>query len=213
MRAWYHLIAALLGLALAALLVTVAFREADQSGSAQSGSPGATQAARGSGSGGANADCARSTPAAGRKPKAIAEAETGLPQIFDGAGVQREVRSSTQRRWFGRLQSFGGNCVDEVVVAERTLTVTMTFPASVPAKTRDGYLIGAINASFQAPLARRALTVNWAAGESTGSVAIRSGAWTQFQQSRRALGLDETMAGLQRYGRRVGLGPQELLIK
>lgn len=210
MRPWHHIIAAFVGLVLAAALVTVAFREADEGGSAQSGD--APAGLRSDASGATNPECGKRSPAQSRSPKAVNEAKTALPDIYDTAGVQRNVQSDVQRRWFARIQAFGGNCVDEVTVAPKELGVSMTFAKDVSPAQRGAFLIGAMDASFRAPLARRLLKLSWASSTADGEILIRSGAWTQFQQSYKALKLPYTLDGLRAYAKRVGLTKQELAI-
>jgi hypothetical protein len=99
-----------------------------------------------------------------------------------------------------------------VTVAPRELTVSLTFADSVDAAERGAFLIGAADASFQPPLARRLLKMNWASDDKDGEIQIRSGAWTQFKQSYKALKLPFTLDGLRAYAKRVGLTEQELSI-
>lgn len=195
MKWWYHVIASILGFALAALIVFLVFGRADQSANPDRASArGAAATAR--------TGCGSIAPSAVTDPAAIAAANGNLPPIVvDG----REVvpARADQRRWFARLVAATGLCAVQVEVTDKTLLVSATYPKGTPVATAGQFAYATLTRGFEPPLNRDAMRVNTQIGSQRRMVATTASAWRSFQRARVLHRLPASIEGLRNSQSRV----------
>lgn len=199
LKRWLHVIAALLGLGLAALIVFLVFGQASEQGSVAGDAPGSA--------GREDALCGSVNAARGREAGTIKQARSNLPTIINEDGVEVTPRDD-QAQWFARLQASSGLCIDEVVVLPQELRISASYPGSMSGGQLDAFAVDALARAFEPPLARTLVRFDTRTGSTKRTIAVRSEAWSAFQTGRAPLGLDRSVAGLRDFAKRTGYDRQ-----
>lgn len=210
MRPLLHVLAALAGVVLAAVIVVLVFEQASREGARQEGE--APQAVQVEGSSGAG--CATVEPAEFDEPDAIARAAKNLPAIIDANQQEVRVVDRRQAAWLARVQAAFGLCVDEIAISPQRTDVIATLPADTTDADVDAYTYHFLQRSFEPPLARNTVALDLSVGEDDRRrLLVRDFAWRAFQRSHRAFGLQPTIDGMRQFRRRVGYGEREMRLE
>lgn len=210
MKFWYHLIAAVVGLALAALIVYLVFGTASEEGATQEGSAGALDA-------GAAALCGTIDPADTTAPKSRQTAERNLPAMYDGDTPIPAITKDRpdQQSWMNRVHAAAGLCTDQIRVEQGHSTITMSTVDGVSEEAASAYAMGAIAEAFTAPFnppgcasCRVTLVATVGNGDRTASLTRR--AWDAFELRRRALNQPRTMRSLANFRKATSFKPADL---
>lgn len=203
MKGWLHIVAAVLGLALAGLIVYVVF--ARTTGGLEGQDESALPLRQ-------VTECSSIAPAQGTNDASVERARQALPEILNERGVLVTPDEAGQVAWFARLHAASGLCVDEVEVKTKSLSIAVSYPDTVSANSVDSYTFALLTRAFEPPLARSQVTlVVDVAGVQRG-VHVSSHVWQNFRRSRAAMGYDPSVRDLARFGKRVGFKPVELAI-
>lgn len=192
LKGWLHLVAALAGLLLAALIVFFVFGQASEQGQISGEAPAEAQASL----------CGTVNAARGRDNATVATASRNLPPVLDGAGARVRL-SKRDKDWVARLHASSGLCVRQLVVRERQLLVRATYPAGTSDTQLESFAIDTLARAFEPPLAQTRVQLDVTREDETRSAAVRVEAWRSFQRSRVAFGLDRSLDGLRNYGERT----------
>lgn len=198
-----HAVAALVGLALAALIVYLVFGSASQEGATQEGTAPGDVRRTGA------ALCGTVAPAEVRSKQARATALRNLPAIIDELGREVTIAKNRadQRAWFARVHAASGLCLDEIRVAEAETSIAMSTVDEVSEEAASRYAAEVLAAASRPPLHRDRVTLRVLVGEEERVVSVSRRAWAAFEASREELGLDLTIDDLARFRRgRFGAG-------
>lgn len=211
-KVWAHIIATLVGLALAALIVYLVFGNASQQGATQDGAAPSSVAS-------GESLCGTVTPAEGQSPAARATALEHPPTIIDATGrevvVRATAKAAQQRSWFARVHAASGLCLDEINVPNAntgTTTIGMSTVKSVSPEDAAAFAGGAIAASFTAPLRRPAVSLVVLVGREQRSVFVTQRAWSAFLVAGRSRGLGTSVRDLVAFRRSSGFTARDLRI-
>lgn len=199
MKIWAHVIATLVGLAVAGLIVFLVFGNASREGALDDSS------GRGSSDG---ALCGTLSIAELGSPAARRTATTNLPSLVNRRGEARQFGPGKGQAWLAGIQAGGGLCVDEVKYSDAesgTTTVTMSTVDRVSNAEASAYTGAAFVAAGQAPYQRRNITVITFVGNQKRIVSFSSRAYLAYIAQRRNLGLGATVGDLIKF-RRLAAG-------
>ena len=215
MKVWYHLVAATVGLALAALIVYLVFGSASQEGAVQDGDAGSLAAGGGA--------CGTIAPAATGSRDARAKADASPPALSDAKGPIAAISSDRpqQRAWVARVHAASGLCLDEIRIensapadapATNIITATMSTVDGVDDAAAGAYAAGVLAQSFTEPFFPRTVTVQSTVGESERTIRMSSRAWRAFDLRRRTLKRPVTVANLKLFQQATAYRPADLRI-
>jgi hypothetical protein len=146
-KVWYHVIAALVGLAVAALIVYVVFGNASQQGATQEGAaPGALDA------GGALL-CGSIKPEDTTSAKSRALALDNQPSLFNGQGPIAAIsdKHPDQQDWIARVHAATGLCADEIHIETGRTTISLSAVEGVSDEDMAAYTAATLGQAFTAP--------------------------------------------------------------
>ncbi len=211
-KVWYHVIAAVVGLAVAALIVYLVFGSASQEGAVQDGDAGSLAA--GSSLCG-TIDGADTTSAATR-----AKAADNPPALFDAKGPIAAISDDKpeQRDWVARVHAAGGLCLDELSIltsgtgptAKNAVEIVMSTTDDVTAADASAYAAGVLTQAFTPPFSPRSVSVTASVGDQQRTIVISSRAWNAFQARRRQIKRPSTIANLKLFADASAFGPRDL---
>lgn len=207
MKVWYHVIAALVGLAVAALIVYVVFGNASQQGAVQGGDAGALGA-------GAEGLCGSIAPAKTQTAKARSLAGENLPALFDQLGPIPAIsdKQPDQQAWVNRVHAASGLCIDEIRIEPEGVTITMSTVDSITPEVAGAYAAAALTQTFTPPFNPRRVTLEATVGGKDRTIIMSNRAWRAFQVRRRQLGLEPTVKNLKLFRAASGYGPADLRV-
>lgn len=202
-KVWYHLIAAVVGLCIAALIVYLVFGNASEEGATQDGDAGALAAAEGL--------CGTIDPADTTSEETRAVAGENNPALFDAQGPIPAIREDQvdQQAWVNRVTAAGGMCIDEIRIEQsgatnNLVTISMSTVDGVTDEQARAYAAGVIAQSFTPPFNPRTVTLQATVGDSQRSIVISDRAWRAYQVRRRQLKLQHTIENLVLFRQAVG---------
>lgn len=197
MKVWAHVIATIVGLALAGLIVFLVFGNASREGAVQEDGVD-----RGSTDG---ALCGTIAVADIATPKAKQAAAKNEPSLVNQAGAARAFSAPDGRIWLARIQAAGGLCVDEVKFAEKGETgatqVTMSTVERVSAQEASAYSGAVLVAAGQRPFDSADISVITYVGDQKRTVFFSRRAYGAYISQRRNLGLGSTVGDLIKFRR------------
>lgn len=194
MKLVYHLVAALVGLAIAALIVYVVFGNASQEGARQDGSAGELSAE-------GSTLCGTVSPADARGDRSVELAGENLPSLFDQQGPIAAIADDKpeQQRWVARVHAASGLCLDEIRIEPDGTTLTMSTVEGVSADAASRYAAAALAEAFTPPFNPPRVTLRASVDGSERIAVVSRRAWGAFQVRRKDLGQPLTMQSLSRF--------------
>lgn len=205
-KLWYHLAAAAVGLALAALIVYLVFGSASEEGATQDGDAGSLAATGGL--------CGTIDPAETDSPKTRQLARENMPALFDQAGPIPAISDDQpqHKAWVDRVHAASGLCLDELRIETEGTTAVMSTVEGVDEAAAARYAIGVLQQAFTAPINPRRVTLVATVGDSQRTIAMSGRAWRAFQVRRRQLGLEATVENLKLFRQASSFQPADLRI-
>lgn len=205
-KLWYHVIAAIVGLAISALIVYAVFGSASEEGATQEGSAGALSASE--------SLCGTVAPSEVNSEATRKLAHDNLPVLSDATGPIPSISSDkpAQVAWFDRLHAAAGLCLDEVKLEDTGTTLSMSTVEGVTEAEAGVFAAGAIAQAFSPPLNRPKVTLVATIDGSERTVVVTKRAWNAFQISREARNLPLTMHSLAQFKQASAFGPSELRV-
>lgn len=176
MKIWYHVIAAVVGLAVAALIVYAVFGSASEQGATQDGTAPTALSDGGS-------LCGTITAAEGLRQSAITKAAKNSPALFLLDKPIDSINSDRpdQQRWVARVHAGAGLCVDELRFGEaNAVTLNMSTVDSVSKSDVDAFVMQAIGQAFTAPINPPTVTVELTIGSDVRTIEVSQRAWRLF---------------------------------
>ncbi len=215
MKVWYHVIAAVVGLSVAALIVYLVFGTASEQGAVQDGDAGTLAAGTSlCGSVGAGETSSAATRAkAADNPPALSDANGPIAAISD--------KQPDQKAWVARVHAASGMCLDELKIANSApanapainiVTATMSTTDDVSDADAASFASGVLAQSFTPPLSPRKVTLETTVGDSERRIEISSRAWRAFQARRKTIKRPATIANLKLFQQATAFGPADLRI-
>jgi hypothetical protein len=198
-KVWYHVIAAVVGLAVAALIVYIVFGNASQQGAVQDGTaPGSLD----QGAGGAM--CGSIAPSAGTSAAARKTASANQPSLFTKSGAISSLKPKDQRDWVNRVHAAAGLCTDEIHIVQGRTTLAISASSKVSAADISAYTAGALAQAFTAPFNPLGcgachVEVTTTVKGADRSALVSTRAWAAFQFARKSRHLPLTMHALQQF--------------
>jgi hypothetical protein len=213
-KVWYHVIAAVVGLATAALIVYIVFGNASQQGATQDG------AAPGSLDAGGALLCGTITPAEGTSAKARATARDSLPSMSNAEGPIAAISKDhpDQQDWFERVHAAAGLCTDEIRLVTGNTTIALSDVEGVTEAEMSAYTAGALAQAFTAPFDPLGCTachvsITASVGGTDRTAVVSTRAWQAFQFARKARRQPLTMHALAQFQAVSGYRPADLRVK
>lgn len=205
-KVWYHVVAALVGFAAAALIVYWVFGNASQQGATQDGSAGAL--------GASETLCGTIDPSSANSRANRAKAADNLPVLADQNGPIPAIsdKKPDQKAWFARVTAASGFCADEIKVADAETTIEMSTTKGVSAADASAFTAGALAEAFTAPLQRPRVTIVTAVGDDERRVTMSTRAWGAFKIAREARNLPLTMRTLVQFRRSTSFSSSDLRV-
>jgi hypothetical protein len=205
-KLWYHVIAAIVGFAVAALIVWWVFGHASEQGATQEGSAGSL--------GAAETLCGTITPSEATSEAARAKAHDNPPVMSDDEGPIAAIRDDKpeQQAWFDRVHAASGLCADEIKVGERENTISMSTVDSVSEADAGAFAAAALAQAFTPPLQRSKVTLVTTIGDDERKVVISSRAWKAFQIARESRNQPLDMKTLALFRQATSFGAQDLRV-
>lgn len=211
-KVWYHVIAAVVGLAVAALIVYLVFGNASQQGAVQDGDAGSLAAGA--------SQCGSVSPSETSSAATRAKAADNPPALFDAKGPIAAISNDKpeQRAWVGRVHAAGGLCLDELSIlssgtgsaASNVVDIAMSTTDDVSAADAAAYVAGALNQAFTTPFSPRSVTIQASVGDQERTIVVSSRAWRAFQARRAQIGRPSTIANLKLFQKASAFGPADL---
>lgn len=207
MKFWYHLVAALVGLATSALIVYAVFGSASEEGARQEGSAGALSAE------GARL-CGTIPPAQTSSQRARRLAAENLPALFDQLGPIPAIADDQpdQKAWVARVHAAGGLCLDEIRIEPAGTTIAMSTIEGVEEARASAYAAGALAQAFTPPFSPPRVTLRATVGGTERVAVVSQRAWRAFGFHRQARGAPLTMQALAAFRRETSFGPGDLRV-
>lgn len=205
-KLWYHLAAAVVGLALAALIVYLVFGSASEEGARQDGDAGALAAAEGL--------CGTIDVGETQSVETRRLARENLPALFDQQGPIPAISDEQpeHKAWVDRVHAASGLCLDELRIETAGTTAVLSTVEGVDAPTAAAYASGVLVQAFTPPISPRRVTVVATVGDAERTIAVSARAWRAFQVRRRQLGLEPTVENLKLFREASAFGPEDLRI-
>ncbi len=207
-KVWYHVIAAVVGLALAALIVYLVFGSASEQGAVQDGDAGNLAASEGL--------CGTIDVADTASADTRALAGANLPALFDQLGPIPAISDEqpAQQKWVERVHAAAGLCIDELRIETTGTTISMSTVDGVDDATASAYAAGALQQAFTPPFNPRTITLTSTVGDDGAerTIVVSNRAWRAFTVRRKALGLEPTIANLKQFRKASGFAPADLKI-
>lgn len=213
-KIWYHVIAALVGFSVAALIVYLVFGSASEQGAVQDGDAGSLAAGT---SLCGTIDVAETTSADTR-----AKAAESPPALFDAKGPIAAIRGDRpeQQDWVARVHAAGGMCIDELSIltsgagssATNRVEVAMSTTEDVSDADASAYAGGVLAQAFTKPFSPRTVTINASVGDSERTAVVSARAWRAFDARRRQVTPPQpaTIASLKLFQQASAFGPGDL---
>ncbi len=202
------MIAALIGLAVAAIIVFLVFGQASEQG----GLGGAASRVEGTGrqSEAPASACGSIAPVDVYEPGSVRAAAAELPPI---TAQGRTVRPSQQRErdWFGRVHAAASRCITSVTVDDRVIRLDVSFSARMTAEHRAAHAYAILSKVFDPPFARSRVIIK-VSGTPPRQIDVSAAAWRSFQRSRASFGLEPSLAGLAAARQQLGIRSDDLRI-
>lgn len=205
MRWWYHVIAALGGVSMAALIVFLVFGTASQQSTTEGPAPGGSS----SNAAALSPGCGTINPASVLDAEVIRKARGSLPRVMAQGTTVKPTRGD-QITWLAQVHAATGMCATSINVRSDSSIITIVFDADTTADVINSFTYSTLSRAFEAPLARRTVRVDIAIGSARRRAVVSHNAWSTFQRTRASLRLDPSIAGLSAAGRRFGFGGREL---
>jgi hypothetical protein len=207
-KLWYHLIAAVTGLALAALIVYIVFGNASEQGATQDGAAPQSLTSGGAGMCGkidvAKLDDAHTLRLARENPPALFGDQGPIPAISESKPQQQE--------WVDRVQAAGGLCLDEVRIERAGTTISLSVVDGVDERETAAYAAGVLTQAFTPPFNPKRVTLLTTVGTSERTIVISQRAWYAYEARRTQLRLAPTLANLINFRKATAYGPADLRI-
>jgi hypothetical protein len=212
-KVWYHVIAALVGFAVAALIVYLVFGSASEQGAVQDGDAGSLAAGT---SMCGSIDVADTTSAETR-----ATAAESPPALFDAKGPIAAISDKfpKQRDWVARVHAASGLCLDELTIENSTpatgpatnvVRISMSTTEDVDDAEASAYAGGVLAQAFTPPFSPRSVTLQASVGDEQRTVVVSSRAWRAFEARRRQLKRPATIANLRLFQQASAFGAADL---
>lgn len=202
----YHLAAAVVGLAVAALIVYLVFGSASEEGATQEGDAGSLAATGGL--------CGTVAPDESGTPEARKLAAENMPALFDQAGPIPAISSDQpeHQAWVERVHAASGLCLDELRIETDGTTAVMSTVDRVDEAAAARYAAGVLQQAFTPPINPRRVTLVATVGDSERTISMSARAWRAFQVRRRQLGLDVTVENIKLFRDASSFRPADLRI-
>ncbi len=213
MKVWYHVIAALVGLSIAALIVYLVFGSASEQGAAQDGDAGTYAAS-------ANL-CGSISPAKVNGTKARSLAGENLPALFDAKGPLQGIAASQpdQLAWVERVHAASGLCIDELHIERSGATsnvvkIAMSTTGDISETDGAAYVAAVLPQVFTMPFLPAQVTVVATIGGTDRTIVMSRRAWRAYDAQRKQLGLTNSVKNLKLFKKAAGasLGRGDLTI-
>lgn len=213
MKIWYHVIAAVVGFAVAALIVYLVFGSASEQGAVQDGDAGSLAAG--------GSLCGTVDPADTTSADTRAKAADAPPALFDAKGPIAAISDKfpKQQDWVARVHAAGGLCLDELTIENSTpasgpatnvVKIAMSTTEDVDDAAAGVYAGGVLAQAFTPPFSPRSVTIQAAVGDTQRTVVVSSRAWRAFEARRRQIKRPATMANLKLFQQASAFGPADL---
>jgi hypothetical protein len=203
MKVWYHVIAAVVGLAVAALIVYLVFGNASEQGAVQDGSAGSLAAS-------ANL-CGSVEPDQLTAPKTRKLARANQPALFDAKGPLAAISDTKpqQQAWVDRVHAASGLCIDELHIdrsgnRNNVVTVSMSTTDDVPVGEAQAYVAEILQQAFTMPFLPIQVRVEANVGGKDRRLVVSRRAWNAYVARRRQLKLPNTVANLKLFRKDAG---------
>lgn len=205
-KLWYHVIAAIVGFAVAALIVYWVFGHASEEGATQEGSAGAL--------GAAETLCGTISPSEATSGSARTAAAKNLPVVSNARGPIAGIRKDKpeQSEWIVRVHAASGLCIDEIRILDDEITVDMSTVAAISEADASFFTAAALAQTFTPPLHRDKVTIGTVVGNKERSVAISRRAWKAFEIFRESGNRPLDMQSLVRFRKETSFGAQDLRV-
>lgn len=206
MKIWYHVLAAVVGLAIAALIVYLVFGSASEQGARQEGSAGELSAE--------GTLCGEIEPGKTSSAEARELAGENLPSIVDQEGpIPAISRDQPEHQdWVERVHAASGLCLDEIRIEPSGTTLTMSTVEGVDEAEASAYAAGAVSEAFTPPFNPPRVTLRATVGESERTAVVSRRAWNAFEVRREALDVPLTMGSLAQFRQATSYSRQDLRV-
>lgn len=208
-KVWYHVIAAVVGLCVAALIVWFVFGSASEQGAAQDGSAGALAAA--------DNLCGTIDAADITSTETRALAHDNLPALFDAKGPIPAIADSQpkQQDWVDRVHAASGLCIDEIHIDRsgnnNLVTIDMSTIEGLSTDDAAAYAAAVLAQSFTAPFSPLSVTLDATVDGADRNVYITRRAWLAYQVRRKQLDVPHTMHALVQFKQASGTSLRDQL--
>jgi hypothetical protein len=202
LKRWLHVVAAVIGVSLAALIVFLVFGRASSQNTIEGTAPGQPPTA-----------CGTIGPAGAAAPPQsdVDRAAGALPSIIDERGIEVVPSKRDQIRWFARVHAASGLCATEIAVRSKEVLVTVIPPDRADVTTAGAYALATVDQTFTAPLARDVTRITIDSPEAPPRIVrVSRRAWSAFEAMVDSGNQPRTVAGLTQSARRSGYGKQDV---
>jgi hypothetical protein len=205
-KVWYHLIAAVVGLAIAALIVYLVFGSASEQGATQDGDAGVLAASE--------TLCGTVKPTDTSSPATRATAGKNLPTMFDPNGPITAISDTRpkQQDWVERVHAASGLCIDELEILPEGTRISMSTVDGVSDDDARQFAAGALAQAFTPPFNPRQVTIVATIGDSERTISMSTRAWRAYQAQRRQLKIPHSITSLKQFRQVAGYKPADLRI-
>lgn len=205
-KIWYHVIAAIVGLAVAALIVYLVFGSASEQGATQDGDAGALAASE--------TLCGSIAPADTATKKTRALAGKNLPTLVNAQGPFAAIsdKEPKQQDWVERVHAASGLCIDELQILPEGTTISMSTVDNVSEAAARRYAADSLAQAFTPPLNPRHVKIDAAIGDSERTISMSARAWRAYEARRRQLKLQHSIKNLKLFRQASGYKPADLRI-
>lgn len=216
MKVWYHVIAALVGFAVAALIVYLVFGSASQQGAVQDGDAGSLAAG--------SSQCGSISMDQTTTPETREQASENPPALFDAKGPIAAIRDDKpeQKDWVARVHAAAGLCIDELTILSSTpasgpasndVTIAMSTTDDVAPQEVSAFAAGVLQQAFTPPFSPSRVTLNVTVEDDERVVVVSSRAWRAFEARRQQIGRPATIPNLKLFQQASAYGRADLQVR
>ncbi|MBC7461894.1 MAG: hypothetical protein H7287_11075 [Thermoleophilia bacterium] len=197
MKIWAHVIATVVGLAVAGLIVFLVFGSASREGALQDGTAGAGRTTED------GTLCGTVAVADVNSSTARQAALKNAPPVFNKLDQQIEFPKANGKAWLARVQASSGLCIDEIRYGEPgdTTSISMSTVKRITPEEASAYTGATFVAAGLKPLDGRNVSIVTFVGDQKRSIYFSRRAYAAYTSQRRGLGLGTTVTDLIKFRR------------
>lgn len=208
-KAWYHVIASVVGLVTAGLIVFLVFGNASKQGAAQE-----SAAPTSVGSGMGQTLCGKVAPSDALSPKYLAKVDKNMPTIINEVGTQiAGFAPVEQKAWLARVVASSGFCLDEIeFTSNSTIKLSISSVEGMSEQDISAFTGAAIVFAHQPPLNRRVVKAVTFVGGQKRSITMSQRAASTFNIWRKLNNSGTSVSDIIRFSKTARLGSSNLQI-